>query len=62
MRLSDDGTITLTVEDARRMDVLLALSQHALRDPGIYAAEDATRFAGDWQALDRDLNGTETTQ
>jgi hypothetical protein len=51
MQLSDDGAITLTSDDARRLDVLLAVSQQALRDPGIYSAEDATRFASDWLAL-----------
>jgi hypothetical protein len=49
MNKNPDGTVTLSIEDARRLDVLIAAAERQLRDPGFFTSYDATQFAREWR-------------
>jgi hypothetical protein len=44
-----DGTITLSIEDARRLDALIAEAERRHRDIGFFTSDDATQFAREWR-------------
>lgn len=47
---NNDGSVTLTPEDARGIDALLAWANRRVADPGFFTHPDITRFAKEWAA------------